>query len=83
MKKHIKLLLRWAGIFLLCFITIYLIVFAGAWRLFESKDPILIEIGCALILSVFIFAIYEVGNMLHEKIKKLEERIQQLEKNQK
>ena len=43
MKDKIKLLLRWVGIFLLCLIVIYLFVFFGGWKLFESGDPILIE----------------------------------------
>ena len=40
MKNKAKMLLRWLGVFLLCFITIYLIVFFGGWRIFESGDPI-------------------------------------------
>ena len=50
MKDKLKLLLRWAIIFLFCFIMIYLFVFFGGWKLFESGDPILIEIGVAFIL---------------------------------
>lgn len=79
MKKKVKLLLRWLGVFLLCFLTIYLIVFFGGWRLFESGDPILIETGVAFILSIFLFAIIEVQTTHEKKIKDLEERVKQLE----
>lgn len=79
MKKNAKLLLRWLGAFLLCFLTIYLIVFFCGWKLFESGDPILIEIGAALVLSIFLFAINEVLRMHEKKIKDLEEQIKRLE----
>lgn len=79
MKKKAKMLLRYLGVFLLCFLTIYLIVFFGGWKLFESGDPILIEIGVAIILSIFLFAIIEVQTTHEKKIKDLEERVKQLE----
>ena len=79
MKKKAKMLLRWLGVFLLCFLTIYLIVFFGGWKLFESGDPILIEIGVAFTLSIFLFAIFEVQTTHEKKIKDLEERVKQLE----
>lgn len=79
MKTKLKLLLRWAGNFLLCFLVIYLVVFFGGWKFFESGDPILIEIGVALILSVFIFAINETITSHEKKIRSLEERIDKLE----
>ena len=79
MKKKAKMLLRWLGVFLLCFLTIYLIVFFGGWKLFNSGDPILMEIGAAFILSIFFFAINEVLTMHEKKIKDLEEHIKNLE----
>lgn len=79
MKKKAKMLLRWLGTFILCFLAIYLIVLLGGWKLFESSDPILMEIGAALVLSVFFFAIYEVLTMHEQKIKELEEHIKKLE----
>lgn len=79
MKKKAKMLLRWFGTFLLCFLSIYLIVFLGAWKLFESGDPIMMEIGAALVLSIFFFAINEVLTMHEKKIKDLEEHIKKLE----
>ena len=79
MNSTAKMLLRWLGVFLLCFLAIYVIVFIGGWKLFESGDPILIEIGVALVLSIFIFAINEVLTMHEKKIKDLEEHIRKLE----
>ncbi len=79
MKSTAKMLLRWLGVFLLCFLAIYVIVFFGGWKLFESGDPILIEIGVALVLSIFIFAINEVLTKHERKIKDLEEHIRKLE----
>lgn len=80
MKKKAKMLLRWLGVFLLCFLTIYLIVFMGGWKLFESGDPILIELGVAFILSFFVFIFNEVVTGLEKRVKSLEERINELEK---
>ena len=79
MKKKAKMLLRYLGVFLLCFLTIYLIVFFGGWKLFESGDPILMEVGAALILSIFIFPFNETVTKLDKKVKTLEERIKKLE----
>ncbi len=79
MKKKAKMLLRWLGAFILCFLAIYLIVFLGGWKLFESGDPILMEIGAALVLSIFFFAINEVLTVHEKKIKDLEEHIKKLE----
>lgn len=82
MKDKIKLLLRWAGIFLLCFFVIYLFVFFWGWKLFESGDPILIEVGVAFVLSFFVFVINEVVMGLEKRVKALEERINELEKKE-
>lgn len=67
MKNNLKMLIKWAVVFLLCFIVIYLTVFLGGWKLFESGDPILMEIGVALVLSVFVFAINEAVTKLENK----------------
>ncbi len=79
MKKKAKMLLRWLGIFILCFLTIYVMVLFFAWPLLASGDPILMEIGAALVLSIFLFAINEVLTMHEKKIQDLEEHIKQLE----
>lgn len=82
MKNKIKLLLRWAGAFILCLIVIYLFVFFGGWKLFESGDPFLIEIGIAFVLSIFLFGIDEVIIGLEKRVKSLEERVNELEKKE-
>ena len=79
MKNKIKTFLRWLAMFLLCFVVIYLSVFFGGWKLFESGDPILIEVGIAFILSFFVFIINEVVTGLEKRVKSLEERINKLE----
>ena len=82
MKAKLKSILRYLGTLALCFIVIYLIVFFGGAKLFESNCPILIELGAALIFSIFIFAINEVLIKQENKIKSLEQRISELENKQ-
>ena len=79
MKFIVKNILKWFGTFVLCFVVIYLVVFFGGWQLFNSGDPILIEIGVALVLSLFLFIINEVISSLEKRVKVLEERINELE----
>ena len=81
MKEKIKMILKWAVIFVICIMLIYLFVLVGGWKLFESGNPLLIEIGVALILSIFVFAFSETSNNLENKIKDLERRINELERN--
>ena len=81
MKKYWKFLLKWAVCFIACFAVIWLIVFIGGWKLFESGDVVLIELGFALILSVFLLAIAETITVLNKRIDKLEEKIEELEKH--
>ena len=80
MKEKCKLLIRWAISFLLCFAVIYFAVFFGGWKLFESGDPVKIEIGAAFVLSFFVFAFNEVVTDLTKRVKSLEARIAELEK---
>ena len=80
MKEKFKLLMHWAISFLLCFVVIYFAVFFGGWKLFESGDPVKIEIGAAFVLSIFVFAFNEVVTDLTKRVKSLEERIAELEK---
>ena len=76
-----KIILRFLGCFIFVFLVIYLFVFVGGWELFESGDPILIEIGVSAIFSVFFFAINEVINSHNKKIKELENRVIMLEEH--
>ena len=82
MKDKIKSLLTWAGVFVLCFAVIYLFVFFGGWKLFERGDPILIEIGVALILSFFVFVFNRIVTDLQKRVNDLEERLNKLENKQ-
>ena len=79
MKNKLGFLLRWAIIFIICFLIIYLFIFIGGWKFFESNDPILIEIGVSLVISIFAFSLYEIVTKLEKRITLLEERINELE----
>ena len=59
-----------------------LFVFFGGWKLFESGDPILIEIGVALVLSFFVFVFGEIVTGLEKRVKSLEERLNEFEKKE-
>ena len=80
MKKHFKMLLKFLITFIFCFALIYIIIFFGGWRLFENRDPILIEIGTALILSLFVFAVNEALTNQEKRIRALEKRFADLER---
>ena len=79
MKSKLKFFLRYLAVFAACFVIIYLLVFFGGAKLFESGDPILIELGAALILSVFVFVILHAMEAQSKRIDALEARIQTLE----
>ena len=79
MKSKLKFFLRYLAVFAACFVIIYLIVFFGGAKLFESGDPILIELGAALILSLFVTVLLSVCEAQSKRIDALEARIQTLE----
>lgn len=79
MKEKLGLLLKWALSFIICFLIVYLFVFFCGWNLFESNDPILIEIGVSLVISIFVFSLYEIVNKLEKRITQLEKNINELE----
>ena len=79
MKEKLKMLLEFALCFVLCFAIIYLFVFVGGWKLFESGDPILIEIGVSLISAVFLFGFCKAYSTQEKSIKNLEDRVDKLE----
>ena len=79
MKSKLKFFLRYLAVFTACFVIIYLFVFFGGAKLFESGDPILIELGAALILSVFVSVILHAMEAQSKRIDALEARIQTLE----
>lgn len=79
MKKTIKFFVKFIPVFLLTFVSIYLLVFFGGWKLFESKDPILMEIGISVLVAIIFYVIDALYNYSNEKIKELEKRIEELE----
>lgn len=79
-NKKLKAVLHFLICFIISFIFIYLIIFVGGWRLFESGDPILLEIAAATVIGFFIWLIYEWSALFKCKIKELEERIEELER---
>lgn len=86
MKKlagKLKYFLAWALCILACFIIVFFCFFCGGWELFESGEPIKIELGISVILGTLFFVIieiiYELEKQHEEKIKKLENRIKELE----
>lgn len=78
-KDKLKILLRWAVVFVSCFLIIYLIMLVAGWKLFESGDPILMEVGAALVISVFVSSFIEAIIILEKRVKALEEHITELE----
>ena len=82
MKAKLRTLMRWAITFVVCFIVIYLFVFFGEWKLFESGDAVLVELGVALVLSIFVYLFTEIVIRLEKRVKALEERLDKLENTQ-
>ena len=79
MKSKLKLLLLWLAEIAVCFAVIYVVVFFSGAKLFESGDPILIMLGCALILSVFVSVILHAIEAQSKRIDALEARVKTLE----
>ena len=82
MKNKRRFLLRWVACLIISFLTIYVVVFfSGIWKLFESGKPLFIEIGAAILFSIVLLIFSETYEQQNEKIKMLEERIENLEAN--
>lgn len=84
MKEKLKFLLGWAISIAVTFGLIYWFVLWGGWELFESGDPILIELGVSLVIGTIVFFMfvltYIVVKDYSAKITELENRIAELEK---
>lgn len=80
MKPKLKLFLHFLISFALSFITIYLFVFFGGWKLFESGNPIFIELGAAVLFGIVLWIVFEHRTETEKQIKNLEKRIENLEK---
>ena len=75
MKSIFKPILFWLAVFAVCFAIIYLIVFFGGAKLFESGDPILIELGVAWIFSFFVSVLLWAYEAQSKRIDALEKRV--------
>lgn len=84
MKNKLKLVIHWILWVAISFVLIYLFVFVGGWKLFESGDVILIEIGVAFIVGTVLYLVFESTRAIEKdyssKIAELEKRIEELEK---
>lgn len=83
MKEKLKFLLGWAISIAITFGLIYWFVLWGGWKLFESGDPILIELGAAIVIGTVVFLMFGVTRAMEKdyssKIADLEKRIEELE----
>lgn len=80
-KTFLKYLLHLLICVVFSFVCIYMLVFAGGWKLIESGDPILIEIAVSIVVGIVIWMFFEITRLMEAKIKSLEKRIEELEKN--
>lgn len=79
-NNKIKTIARLLICMVASFAVIYLLVFLGGWKLIESGDPILIEIAVAVIVGMLVYLIYELSTHYDGELKKMKERIAELEK---
>ncbi len=79
MKKSLKKFAKFWLIFVVTFALIYLLVFVGGWKLFESQDPILMEIGISVLAAIILYVMDYLYSNCNDRIEKLEKRIDELE----
>ena len=79
-KMNLKMLLHWLVSTVISFVVIYVFVLVGGWQLFESGDPILLEIAAAFAMGLVFWIMFEITRAMEEKIRELEARISALEK---
>ena len=78
--KNLKYLLHLLVCIAVSFACIYLFVFAGGWRLIESGDILLIEIAVSIVVGIIFFVIYEFSRFIRSDYVKLQNRIDELQK---
>lgn len=83
MKSKLKNIAGFILSWVISFLVIYLFVFFGGHKLFESGDIILQELGVSFIVGFIIFLIFSLFKNNSDKISELEKRIEELEKNNK
>lgn len=79
MKEKVKILLSFFVCWVVSFLLIYLFIFFGGHKLFESDDVIKIEIGVSFILAISLSLSMLVFKVNRDKINELEQRIKELE----
>lgn len=80
MKRKLLILLRIFACVAVTFIFIYLFVFLWGHKLFESGDPILIELGASVVIGGVVFLFLHLYELLYKKYEELEKRLKELEK---
>lgn len=83
MRKNLSFVLKWAGCVIASFLIIYLFMFFGGYKLFESGNQILIEIGVAVLLGSLLSFTITLSESNNKKIQELEKRIEVLEREEK
>lgn len=83
MKSKLKNIAGFILSWVISFLVIYLFVFFGGYKLFESGDIILQELGVSFIVGFNVFLIFSLFKNNSAKISELEKRIEELEKNNK
>ncbi len=81
MKSKLKSIIAFILSWIISFVVIYLFVFFGGYKLFESGDVILKEIGVSFIIGFLIFLMLILSKNNNDKISKLEKRLEELENN--
>lgn len=81
MKNKLKAIAMFILSWGISFVVIFLFVFFGGYKLFESGDVILQELGISFIVGFIIFLICSLFKNNSDKIIGLEKRIEELENN--
>lgn len=77
--SKLKMILHLIICMAVSFLIIYLLIFAGGWKLIESGDPICLQIAVSILVGFIVWIIFELSKAYEIKIKKLESRIKKLE----
>lgn len=79
MKNNIESIIMLVASIIVSFVCIYLFVFFGGYKLLDSRDIILQEIGASVIIGVVVFLVFKSFKLNSDKIDELEKRIEELE----